>query len=205
MSRRILRFPVGRQFREIVNDTHEWYVVTDARLRILVARRCGIDDISSRDIMEAFDELHHRFPEGGMRIYTLHSHPEGDTYVPSPTDMNTYILDKLDYLNRRPKFGFSEIGQGVISKHGIYIVKLPEKINKMNKIKKKMIPDRIITHSRDIYYRDTKWGSKHASKEFIKEKVSAVNKGFKKVLREEPDIRTKMVPRTHRFNVRTRR
>jgi hypothetical protein len=124
--RQVLRFPVGPQFRKILEDDHEWLVITDLHLRILKAKRGKIDVVPGYVEQEAFAELDfYRKTDRKIRVYDLHTHPGSFRPTPSSGDMVGYIKDTINKSKIPVLKGFIIAGFGVITKNGIMIIKLP--------------------------------------------------------------------------------
>jgi hypothetical protein len=211
MKRQILRFPVGQQFQKILEDDHEWFVITDKRLKILVAKRGAESFITKNVSDDAFSELRTKMKDGQIiEVYTLHSHPyeEGDgayQRFPSVKDMDYFITNK--YLGKKY---IVEVGQGIITKKGILLIKLPEYDHKikdmvhrvsfsyMNNVRKQL-NTKLNTNSDDVLNVAL---SSLPEKQKSKLIINAHEKAFKKLIKEEPDIKTKRIGRTHIVNMR---
>ena len=207
MPRQVLRFPVGRQFEEIIWSDNEWLVLTDLHLHPLVVREGTKNGVSGALAIDAFRELKQKIPEGqSLRIYNLHSHPRNQ-YVPSGTDLNTYIRHKI-----KPLPGIIEVGHGIITPVGIYIIRLPGKEERL-KTMENWLANRYgletrRTLNKDFNQKSWKDTTKHVAEsgmnrqEFDEARSKARVKAFKKVLKLEPDIKTKMIRPTHPKDMR---
>lgn len=126
-----LRYPLNREFREYLDDTHEWEILTDTRLNILVAKRGTEEAVTYRVTRSAYADLKRMLPPGKLiSVYDLHTHPGNRTPTPSPGDMKSFADQKL-----MQEFGVIEAGYGVITPKGIYIVKLNPSRETLERIK----------------------------------------------------------------------
>jgi len=208
MTRQILRFPVGQQFRKILEDDHEWIVLTNIQLQPLVMIRSDRKDgISEAVVKEAYWQLKQKITGGKqVRIYDLHTHPKRGT-IPSPVDIKKFLEEKI--LN---PFKVSLAGHGVITKKGIFIVKLHGTTENLKELYWKF-PDeyreRALTRLMDSVDSITpervaaiKAGKIKRRKKTRDISSDAHIRVFDQMQREEPDIRTQTVRRTHRGTMR---
>lgn len=212
MKRQILRFPVGPQFRKILEDDHEWKVITDMHLRPLVMRRGDKHGISHKLITRAYEDLISMIPEGNsVRIYDLHSHIGGYEFFPSGQDLRSFI-ENMRYQNWKHN-NIQILGQGVISKSGILIVKMPESEEQLQELTAKNIKTKYDKHA--INFVKNKFDAKslkqvneRANQLLLtpedKERINnrAFQHAYTKLKEEEPNIRTQPVRKTHRGTMR---
>lgn len=126
--RAIKQYPVNRRFLKILEDDHEWVVLTDTRLKPLVMVRGEKAKIPIEITGKAFNILKSTFPVGGIPVvYFLHTHKHSK--APSPGDMKAFIAEK--YLNY---FGVTLGGYGVITTTGITLIKLTSDKQNLNKL-----------------------------------------------------------------------
>jgi hypothetical protein len=194
----------------MLEDDHEWYVVTDMHLKIIAAGRGIVHHIPENVIEEVYlqvlDKLR-SIKSGTIRVYDLHTHP-GDHIYPSPGDLGRSVWDR--FFNG---YGMVHAGHGVITKKGILIWKLPanqKKLAKMENIKNVYIKK--VNESSGKYFGQIQPDLK---KELIaldeKTTMHGPNKiinrvgkeAFRSVQETEPGIRTRMV-RRNTFRTRVR-
>jgi len=211
MTRQILRFPVGQQFRKILEDDHEWFILTDMHLKVLAANRGGMNGISLTVINKTYKDLIEKTPPHILRIFSLHTHPysmdDGKTdKMPSQLDMNFFIRNKLFNLFG----GVIEMGAGVITKEGIFIVKFPENKNKLMQLDGK-IQDKyregVRKHLKNELGCVITESAEHQLKTLPQNEQNKLllkthSKAFRELVKEEPDIRIQTVRRTHRGTMR---
>jgi len=216
MTRQTLRYPVGEQFRKILEDDHEWKVFTDLHLKVILARRGRKTSIPQQIILNAYRDLKWKVPEGKtLRIYDLHTHPT-DTYIPSSSDINNFIGIKLWQNYGKPDNGIYVMGHGVITKKGIFIVKMPDNEERLNELYTKQL-DKHYNESVKKHIENKLgvrgWEAANQKAKGLGMSIDDANHmlekayttSFKELLQKEPSIGTKIVPRTHRFNMRRRR
>jgi hypothetical protein len=216
MRHQVLRFPVGPQFRKILEDDHEWKVFTDLHLKVILMRRGRKTTIPHQLIVDAYRDLERKVPEGKtIRIYDLHTHPSDDN-IPSPQDIDCFIGTKWWQNYAGLENGIYVVGNGVITKKGIFIVKMPDNEERLNELDKKRLDKRYekdvkihiknklgVKYWKEAHPKAEEMGLTQEDKDVINQK--AYTASFKKILQEEPVIKTKMIRRTHRFNMRRRR
>jgi hypothetical protein len=151
MTRQILRFPVGRQFQKVLEDDYEWHIISDMRLNVLTLNRGGRGEIPYVVVDKAYKQLVKKtLPGSAIRIYDLHTHPEGsylstpDKYnlmYPSVSDVGVIIQEQLtrNFRNRN----ITLVGGGVITKRGIFIMRINEGGDRKNH---KEIEDKTMDH-----------------------------------------------------------
>ena len=129
MTRQVLRFPVGPKFRKILEDDHEWIVLTDLLLKpIVMVRSDRKEAITHATVKRAYEQLKQKIPEGKqVRIYDLHTHPLINTPSPSQKDWDSFISKKhYDNEERLAEKGIITVGYGIIALKGIVIITIPE-------------------------------------------------------------------------------
>lgn len=212
MRRDILRFPVGQQFRKILEDDHEWIILTDVHLKPIVMERSSKKESITRvEIEKAYYRLKEKIPEGKrVQIYDLHTHPRSGGMIPSSNDMKNFLAEKI--LN---PFKISLAGHGVITKDGIFIVKLHGTTEKLKEL---------YWNFPDEYRERSLTRLMDTVDSITPERVAAIQSGeikrrkktrdissdahiraFDQMQREHPEIKTKTVRRPHRFNMSRRR
>lgn len=120
MRQRVLKFPVGREFKKLLNDKNEWSIITDQKLKILVAKRGGYGTITKEVIEETALEFLRKDYPNHIKVYLLHTHPERTHPSPSDQDLVAFYATKLSNLF----MGINVAGYGVITEKGITIIKL---------------------------------------------------------------------------------
>jgi hypothetical protein len=211
MRGHVLRFPVGRQFQKILEDDHEWYVVTDMHLKVIAAGRGEQRHVPNNIIDTVYKEVFKKYRgarEGSIRVYDLHTHPEVH-YYPSPGDLGRSVEDRV--LHR---YGIIHAGFGVITKDGIFIWKLPENQKKLARLNN--VGDTFTDNIRDnaeeyfgpatssirkkMIDHDEKT-TRHGAHKIINR---IAKKSFESVQEDEPGIRSRTV-RRNTFRTRVRR
>jgi hypothetical protein len=201
--RQVLRYPVGRQFRKMLEDDHEWVVITDLHLRILKAKRGEVDYVPGGVENQAFMELgFYRKTPQKMRVYDLHTHPGSFRPTPSSGDMGGFIKDTLNKSKIPVLERFIIAGFGVITKTGIMIIKLPASKARLQN------SDDTFRHD----YREKAYGKYDKRVEDLNREIDDVTDDkitnrahldtFRKLAREEKDIKFRTVHRTHIGNMR---
>lgn len=218
MTRQILKFPVGRQFREILEDDHEWMVITDMRLNPIVYGRGTKTCIPYEVEISVFNELNHMYAGGEpVPIYHLHTHPftpgtRFDHY-PTPSDMLSNIRD-LKYQMKNTGSNVFIVGHGVISKSGIFIVKIPQSEKRYKEVQQLFGQKKFIKKVKEKVKKKLDVNTWVAVKKKAstmdkheREKINnrAFGETFREIAKEIPDIKTERVGRAHRFNTRVRR
>jgi hypothetical protein len=209
MRRQILRFPVGPQFREVLEDDHEWLILTDMRLRPLVMNRGHIDGISTTQRSKLYYDLSKQaWFKKHIRVYDLHTHPtwgDLDQLAPSQADMTNFTFERATQRFNK-EYGISVAGSGVITKKGILIIKIAEQISKQaieNDDIKNEYSSRV---KRELENQNIKSITDIGDDvEGAKVLVKAHKKAFKSLTTETSGISKKTIGRTHRFNMRRRR
>ena len=220
MTRQILRFPVGQQFRKILEDDHEWCIITDLRLNIKAAVRGGKLGYKGDVLNTAYNKIIKGLPKGKtINIYHLHTHPGTLTSIPSENDLNTFINTKgdRDFLK---SLGIIERGYGIITPYNILIIKLPEHRGKLrniryaplnyrekaienirNKLNLQSTPEteKFLRTMQKLSKTDPEFDK---TGQFNQLYDNAHSKAFREIIKEEPDIRTQTVRRTHRGTMR---
>lgn len=197
--RAIARYPVSWQYARMLEDDHEWCVLADARLKILVAKRGGRDSVSTEVIRDAYETLIKKIPPGTtIRIYDLHTHPVSEGNVPSYQDIDAFIAQKYHEGN-----GFILAGHGVISDKGILIVKLTNDKEKLKSMYK-TVKTKYRKETRNYIKKalgETTWKGvgRHAletnmgDKEQAQMMTRAHKSTFHNVIKKEPDISARVV------------
>jgi hypothetical protein len=124
----------------MLEDDHEWVVITDLHLRILKAKRGVVGVVPGHVEAEAFAELDfYRKTPQKIRVYDLHTHPDTARPVPSTGDIEAFIKDTIN-KNKIPVLkGFIIAGFGVITKKGIMVLKLPTSNTRLHNLDKSFI------------------------------------------------------------------
>jgi hypothetical protein len=198
-----MRFPVGQQFQKILEDDHEWHIITDPRLKILEAIRGESRTIEQGTIKENYTRLVHNNPSNKpLRIFDLHTHPHSRVSVPSYNDMSGFILDKLFALKL---LGVNIVGHGIVTKRGIIIIKISGKEDKLLDLHD-LVPSTYKNTTRTLIKQElnqTTWvGAKREAVNRLTEKERMAlmarmhKKAFRSMIENEPDIRAKTVRRS---------
>lgn len=209
--RQVLRFPVGKEFKKILEDDHEWYVITNLRLKPIVLKRGKPDSIPQSTAQEAIDELKQKTfsKEYAIRVFLLHTHPRTRSNAPSDGDLRSFFRHKIN--NPYQLYGIIPAGFGIITKKGIFIIKLPENPQTLKLMEE---PTQILykTKRKDYYKNKLNKNTffeayEHAQQNMEKSERTALEaeaheKTFKKVLKTMPELKTRMIRRTHRSNMR---
>jgi hypothetical protein len=214
MRRQILRFPVGREFKKILEDDHEWYVITDMRLKPLVMERGEEHRVPSHIERKAYETLEEKLrktnPGKSLSVYGLHTHPAYPSgavlKVPSIEDMYVFIKDH--YHNKKM---FVRIkGHGIITKREILIIKLPDTQLKLDELDKtdQTIHDKYLQNYYGYKVIPTfrsKLIGKSDKEHFGKNQyvmADSQERAFKKLAHETPDLKTKLVHKKRRIRRR---
>lgn len=210
-SRNFLRYPTGTEFRKILADDHEWLVLTDTRLKVLVAERGDEREITIKTIKKAYlkiaqvDRINNP-----IKIFVLHTHPT-DHPAPSLADWDTsFMFAKKKLL--LPS-GIDEVGFGVIGAKSIVIAQYPDDKKKLNTLGKKFtgkFEDNVNEYLKtrlklnsvfDIPSVAHKIDAKTQKELMLRAYRASLNKSTQ----EEPNMKTKIVRKTRRFNMTRRR
>lgn len=210
MRRDILRFPVGQEFKDMLNDYYEWLILTDLKLKPLITYSGGRGSISGLIVRNAYIALTRKAKGKTLYVYELHTHPDCKTPTPSTSDISCFVTEADDSQNKRrgtlksteetTQYHHPNIivmGRGVITKNGITIVKLPWKRKKLQEAgytfdweyagkSKRLEESGVYTEERNVQ------DQKHS-------------KLFRSTVKKYPEIKIKTVRSQHRFNMRRRR
>ena len=142
----VLRYPLNQQFLKMVNDDHEWNILTDHRLRILAFIRGARDHIDEEDTRKMYRKLSDRNPRSfstkTVRVYDLHTHPKTPDPAPSFNDLRGFILQNGFRMGSVLVDGF-----GVVARKGIVIVKIPDTENRIDESIEK--PQKYVDNTRE--------------------------------------------------------
>jgi hypothetical protein len=219
MTRQILRFPVGPQFRRMLVDDHEWVVITDTRLKILAVSRGFEDMIPPQTEEETLTQLGVKNKPGEiLEVYNLHTHPYVNPtrydHIPSINDVDCFIQDiRYKKYQRYTRYGIMIAGHGVISKHGILIIKIPDSEKRLQELResfgrrylkqtKTNVKNALGVTRWDLAVKKSK--TTMSSDEIRELNAKSHYKAFKSLVKEEPDIKTKTV-RKNTFRTKVRR
>ena len=202
----LLRFPTGKSFARILEDDHEWEVLTDTQLRpIVMVRGDRRNGISNAEIKRAYYQLAQKIPSGKqIRIYDLHSHPGASIASPSYMDIKTFVEERI--IN---PYKVTLVGHGVITKKEILIVKLHGTTEELKRLywggsgafqqdNPKLLSDdyRQRTLLKMVDANKNKRGGIEANSSI---------KVLKEMANENPEIKIKRVPKLHRFTMAKKR
>lgn len=124
--RQILRIPTGKQFRKMVDDDHEWFIIADTRLKPIVTSRGKPDSIPQQIKERVYARLNKSLYKSGktIRVYDLHTHPDRNIMIPSWVDIDANLYQQQFHnLNTT---NIKVVGYGVVGKREIVILKLPQ-------------------------------------------------------------------------------
>jgi hypothetical protein len=203
--RTTLKFPTGQQFQRMLQDDHEWHIITDTRLKILGAGRGEFRQISKENVKEDYIRLVQSRPSNKpLRVFDLHTHPRSRASVPSYGDMGAIIVDKLFALK---DLGVNIVGHGVVTEKGIIIIKITGDTDKLIDLYEKF-PKTYKQTTRDLVkkeFNQTTWeGAKREAVNRLTEKermdlmTRMHKKAFRGMLEDEQDIKTRTVRRSIR-------
>jgi hypothetical protein len=207
--RNVLRFPVGRQFKKILEDDHEWFIITDANLKPLVVKRSPyVSRVPGKMVGSMYIELYKSLPQGkSIRVYDLHTHPGIGNSVPSEGDIGPFIKHKKALSGAK----IIVIGFGIITPYGISILKLPEDHDKLDHINSELkteYPKQIKRYIKNRLGQKTWKGAvEHASEnlnEPSKENLvnQAYHRTFQNIINAEPNASVRTIRRHTRRRMR---
>jgi hypothetical protein len=211
MRRQILRFPVGQQFKKILEDDHEWIVITDVHLKPLVMERAEKTHIPHNLERKVLDNLSNSVPEGKLlKIYNFHTHPRNKRVAPSEEDWNSFI-----YSKKHPFIGkkLVEVGYGVIGRTDIVLIKLPKDQDKLTDLAWDL-GRRYVEEQHEYVQKKLKVKSWHEAAQ-VAENIDLptqkriMEEAYKRSLlitaKNEPEVRIKTIRKPSRITMRRRR
>lgn len=212
--RQFLRYPLTREFLKYVADDHEWAVITDSRLRPIIAKRGGRRVIDSNVVTQVFKELIEKKPKDTIiKVYFHHTHPGSRSVIPSTFDVQSDVYYKLNKEKELSKHGIIVLGYGIITKSGIGILKYPEeriKLEIASFIFGLLYNLRAATHIKKaldrhgIPHGDYEYGYMPKQQEQRFTEIGK-NSAFKSIVRESHDIVKHKTVRKNRFGRISRR
>jgi hypothetical protein len=209
--RQVLRLPVGPQFKKILEDDHEWLVITDMRLKPIIVKRGEEDCIYRSTVFKAYDELEQKIRGGrnAVRVLVLHSHPHTQSNSPTGGDLDSFFKQKTGFAVKSIIIS----GFGIITRKGIFIIKLPENLEKLGELGN-TVPDKYTDKKRDYmraslkkdtYFEAYEHAQSMEESDRDKIEIKSQENAFKGIKKETPQLKTRMVRKTHRFNMGVRR
>jgi hypothetical protein len=208
MGRQVLRYPVGREFRKILDDDVEYCVITSTQLKPLIVKPGERGMVSRAVELNAYMELERRIPPGKIvPVYNLHTHPIGGHPVPSIGDMHSFFNEKRGKYVSEWHGRIRVVGHGVITKKGIIIVKISQDPEKRSKAEYRATAGYETDVDLDMKRKTGDYAAYRSMDDVSRNKLltDVHKRAFRKVVSEEPAIKTRIIRRTHRYNMRVRR
>lgn len=195
--RQVLRYPVGQNYRQIMNDPFEWFVITDLRLNPIVMERGIKGKITPEVQKDAYYKLLSISKGKSIRVYILHTHPGHYRSALSDSDIKAAIISMTVNLE---SLGIIIVGNGVITDKEIVIMKLPQNKKQVSEMQENL-PG---AYDSLIYFNlkkvvDRKGGvDKYPDEVWNKHVDIAAKKALKTIAKNEKHVTVKTVRRTHR-------
>lgn len=212
-----LSFPTGKQFARILADDHEWEVITDTRLNVLVSERGDRGSIPVSVTERVYKRLLKTIPAGkSVKIYDLHTHPEQNLQLPMDKRNLMYpSTSDIGYVIQNARWNtdkkYTIVGCGQITKYGIFIMQFKGEIKKPNVKYENDMMEKHEEHkniARNVYderFNTSKIPRQEWTKDANTRAMAVAKEGYKSFEKENPEFKHKIVRKTHRFSMTRRR
>lgn len=111
------------RFNKHISTNKEWFVVTDKNMNVLSAQEGQVEKVNRRTRNRAYSEARVNLPEEQRDIYAFHSHPK-HYGIATPTPSNSDIERLSEMEDGVYKRGLNIRGEGVMTTHGINVMRL---------------------------------------------------------------------------------